>query len=86
MVALAFPLHAPGRPEHSRLAELELPRVPVLVVQGDRDPFGLPPAAAGRTVHVISGADHALKKDTSVTARTVVEFVTSSLARASVES
>ena len=40
VVALSFPLHPPGRPATSRLSELLVPEVPVLVVQGDRDPFG----------------------------------------------
>ena len=40
VVCLAFPLHPPGRPEKSRLAELLLPDVPVLVLQGGRDTFG----------------------------------------------
>jgi predicted alpha/beta-hydrolase family hydrolase len=82
VVALAFPLHPPGKPEKSRLDELALPQVPVLVVQGDRDPFGLPPAAAGRTVVVMAGGDHGLRKDTASVARAVVEFVTSTAARA----
>jgi len=60
VVALAFPVHPPGRPDRSRLPELALP-VPVLVVQGDRDPFGMPPAAPGRTVHVVAGGDHSLR-------------------------
>ena len=55
VVCLAFPLHPPGRPERSRLPELEGVGVPVLVVQGSRDPFGVPPGA-----HVIDGADHGL--------------------------
>jgi uncharacterized protein len=42
VLALSFPLHPPGRPEKSRLAELLGARVPVLVVQGERDPFGAP--------------------------------------------
>jgi predicted alpha/beta-hydrolase family hydrolase len=63
VVCLAFPLHPPGRPEKSRLAELDAVTVPVLVVQGERDPFGLPPPAAGRTVQVLPGADHALRTD-----------------------
>jgi predicted alpha/beta-hydrolase family hydrolase len=41
-LALAFPLHPPGKPERSRLAELEGAGVPTLVVQGERDPFGRP--------------------------------------------
>lgn len=40
VLALSFPLHPPGRPEKSRLDELLAPVVPVLVLQGDRDPFG----------------------------------------------
>jgi predicted alpha/beta-hydrolase family hydrolase len=43
-VALAFPLHPPGRPEKSRLDELTGAGVPTLVVQGDRDAFGGPDA------------------------------------------
>lgn len=42
VVALAFPLHPPGRPERSRAEELTGAGVPVLVVQGERDPFGRP--------------------------------------------
>lgn len=42
LLALAFPLHPPGKPERSRLGELESAGVPTLVVQGERDPFGRP--------------------------------------------
>lgn len=42
VVALAFPLHPPGKPEKSRLDELLAAGVPILVVQGERDPFGRP--------------------------------------------
>jgi predicted alpha/beta-hydrolase family hydrolase len=62
VLCLAFPLHPPGRPEASRLAELEAVTVPVLVVQGERDPFGMPPAGPGRTVVRVRG-DHGLKAD-----------------------
>lgn len=85
VVCLAYPLHPPGKPQNSRLDELERPTVPVLVVQGDRDPFGMPPAGPGRTIHIVAGADHSLKRDTAGIARTVVEFVTSVLAGANVE-
>lgn len=40
VVCLAFPLHPPGKPERSRIAELLQPSVPVLVLQGERDTFG----------------------------------------------
>lgn len=73
---LAFPLHPPGRPDRTRLPELDVVEVPVLIVQGDRDPFGMPPATPLRTVHIVAGADHGLKKDVAGTARTVVDFVT----------
>src|SRR5699024_5343942 len=40
VVCLAFPLHPPGRPERTRVAELLQATVPVLVLQGERDTFG----------------------------------------------
>jgi predicted alpha/beta-hydrolase family hydrolase len=55
VLCLAFPVHPPGRPEKSRLAELDAVTVPVLVVQGRRDPFGMPPEAPGRTVVGVAG-------------------------------
>jgi hypothetical protein len=56
VLCLAFPLHPPGRPERSRLDELTAVQVPVLVVQGDRDAFGVPPGAV-----LVPGADHGFK-------------------------
>jgi len=59
VLALAFPLHPPGRPERSRAVELDL-AVPLLVVQGGRDPFGRPGEfPVGAAVAVVPGADHA---------------------------
>jgi hypothetical protein len=59
VLALAFPLHPPGRPERSRLSELLAVTVPTLVVQGDRDPFGRPEEfPADRRLAVVPGADH----------------------------
>ncbi len=58
VLALAFPLCPPGRPDRSRLAELMRPDLPRLVLQGERDVFGCPPAAPGLQVHVVRGADH----------------------------
>jgi predicted alpha/beta-hydrolase family hydrolase len=65
VICLAFPLHPPGRPERSRLAELDGVRVPVLVVQGEKDPFGLPPAGPARTVVRIPGT-HSLRSAAAV--------------------
>jgi len=56
VLCLAFPLHPPGRPERSRLPELTAVDVPVLVVQGDRDAFGVPPGAV-----IVPGADHGFR-------------------------
>lgn len=61
-LALAFPLHPPGRPEKSRIAELEDVGVPTLVVQGERDPFGrpeeFPDELPGVDMAVVPAADH----------------------------
>ena len=62
VLCLAFPVHPPGKPEKTRLDELDAVEVPVLVVQGERDPFGMPPQAPGREVAVVAG-DHGLKAD-----------------------
>ena len=61
-LALAFPLHPPGKPEKSRLAELEAVEVPTLVVQGERDTFGTPEEFPDRfDMAVVPGADHSFK-------------------------
>jgi uncharacterized protein len=62
VLCLAFPLHPPGRPEKTRLSELDAVEVPVLIVQGESDPFGMPPEAPGREVVRLRG-DHGLKSD-----------------------
>jgi predicted alpha/beta-hydrolase family hydrolase len=60
VLCLAFPLHPPGRPERSRLPELDAVSLPTLVVQGERDPFGIPPAGPHRRVVLVPG-DHGLR-------------------------
>jgi hypothetical protein len=60
VLCLAFPLHPPGRPEKTRLPELEAVAVPVLIVQGESDPFGMPPAAPNRAVVTVPG-NHSLR-------------------------
>jgi hypothetical protein len=74
VVALAFPLHPVGRPERSRLAELD-GAVPTLVVNGERDPFGVPPERPGVTVVVRPGEKHDLRRDPAAVAGAVVEFL-----------
>jgi uncharacterized protein len=61
VLCLAFPLRPPGRPDApSRLDELESAGVPTLVVQGERDPYGIPPASALREVVLVPGT-HTLR-------------------------
>jgi uncharacterized protein len=64
VVCLAFPLQPPrrrsGAAAPSRLPELDAVAVPALVVQGVRDPFGMPPEAARRAVVRVDG-DHSLR-------------------------
>jgi predicted alpha/beta-hydrolase family hydrolase len=74
VVCLAFPVHPPGRPEKSRLDELDTVKVPVFVVQGDRDPFGMPPKRRGRTVLVVEG-DHSLRKGAAAYAATAADWL-----------
>ncbi len=62
VVALAFPLHPPGRPERSRAAELRQAGSRVLVVNGDRDPFGVPDSADASRVVILPGETHALSR------------------------
>jgi uncharacterized protein len=62
VLCLAFPLHAPGRPTNTRQHELDAVELPVLVVQGERDPFGMPVAGPARSVVVVPG-NHSLSAD-----------------------
>jgi uncharacterized protein len=74
VLCLAFPLQPPrrsaGAATPSRLTELDEVAVPTLVVQGARDPFGIPPAAARRTVVQVPG-DHSLRTDLQAVAAAV---------------
>jgi uncharacterized protein len=62
VLCLAFPVHAPGRPDKTREDELDAVELPVLVVQGESDPFGMPAGAANRRVVTVAG-NHSLKAD-----------------------
>jgi predicted alpha/beta-hydrolase family hydrolase len=78
VLCLAFPLRPPRRADAqaatSRLPELEAVTVPTLVVQGENDRFGMPPATAIRTVVQVPG-DHALKADVEAVATAAREWV-----------
>jgi uncharacterized protein len=76
VLCLAFPVHPPGRtdPASSRLPELDQVRAPVLVIQGESDPFGMPPAAKNRTVVTVPG-NHSLKSAKDEVAAAVSEWL-----------
>jgi predicted alpha/beta-hydrolase family hydrolase len=81
VLALAFPLHPPGRPEKSRAGELTDVSVPICVVQGETDAFGRPEDVAavliGRAnapVYAVPG-DHALKRDVDVVAAAALSWL-----------
>jgi predicted alpha/beta-hydrolase family hydrolase len=84
VLCLAFPLEPPrraGKPKQSRLAELDAVKVPTLVVQGERDPFGIPPPGPLREVVTVPG-DHGLKADLEPVAATVQAWLAGVLAEA----
>lgn len=74
VLALAFPLHPPGKPERSRADELPA-ALPTLVVNGDRDPFGTPEPTGAVEVAVRPGAVHDLRRDLPGTAAVVAEWL-----------
>jgi hypothetical protein len=83
VLCLAFPLQPPrraaGAPAPSRIAELDGVTVPTLVIQGERDPFGIPPAAPLRTIAVVAG-DHSLKADLGAVAAAAQAWLSDVLA------
>jgi uncharacterized protein len=74
VLCLAFPLHPPGRPEKTRLPELEAVDVPVLIVQGVSDPFGMPPEGANRRVVRVKG-NHSLSGDMPALGAAVADWL-----------
>jgi uncharacterized protein len=74
VLCLAFPVHPPGRPEKTRLPELDAVAVPTLVVQGASDPFGMPPAGAHREVVTVPG-NHSLTGDLETLRAAVGRFL-----------
>ena len=78
VLCLAFPLQPPARkgkpPSPDRLPELEAVKVPVLVVQGERDRFGMPPSGKNREVVQVNG-DHSLRSDPRAVAAATREWL-----------
>jgi uncharacterized protein len=85
VLCLAFPVHPPGRgddPAKSRLPELDAVTVPTLVVQGERDPFGIPTEGPNRTVVLVPGT-HSLRSSAEIGAA-VSEWLASGVLTATV--
>ena len=77
VLCLAFPLQPPrrtGPPAPTRIDELNAVSVPVLVIQGERDPFGMPPPVPGRTVIHVQG-DHSLRSDLAAVAAAAKDWL-----------
>jgi predicted alpha/beta-hydrolase family hydrolase len=72
VLCLAFPLVPPRRSSTpvSRLPELDAVSVPTLVVQGESDPFGIPPPGKLRDVVLVRG-NHSLRGDLDAVAEAV---------------
>jgi predicted alpha/beta-hydrolase family hydrolase len=78
VIALAFPLRPPGRAGPSRAAELRAARdsgTAVLVVNGERDPFGIPDAADADRVVVVPGETHSLTGHRAIIAGAVADWL-----------
>jgi uncharacterized protein len=78
VIALAFPLRPPGPRGQSRVAELRAAGTcgaAVLVVNGERDPFGIPGAADADRVVVVPGETHALKGHRAVITGAVTDWL-----------
>ncbi|HEY1277789.1 MAG TPA: alpha/beta family hydrolase [Thermoleophilaceae bacterium] len=78
VLCLAFPLRPPRRsgkePAPSRIDELDALTVPTLVVQGESDPFGMPPAGPDRTVARVPG-NHSLRTDLDAVSAAVRDWL-----------
>lgn len=79
VLCLAFPEHPPGKPEKSRQDELDAVEVPVLVVQGKSDPFGMPRGGPSTEVVAIAG-NHSLKADLDAVGQAVSSWLESVVA------
>lgn len=82
VLALSFPLHPPGKPEKSRADELTEAGLPVLVVQGGRDPFGRPEEFPDGTPLVeVPGGDHgfAVPRSAAVSQQEALRVLTSAV-------
>lgn len=81
VIALAFPLHPPGQPDKSRDPELRDAGTSVLVINGERDPFGVPEPDDQTNVIVLPGETHALSKHPAAVGVAVTNWLNGLLTR-----
>lgn len=82
VLCLAFPVHPPGKgddPSKSRMPELDAVEATVLVVQGESDPFGMPPPGPNREVVAIRG-NHSLKSDRTALRQAIAAWLPGAVA------
>lgn len=75
VVALAFPLHPPGRPENSRADELRAAGTDVLVINGERDPFGIPDRRDAAALVVLPAETHSLSRNPAAVGAAVASWL-----------
>jgi predicted alpha/beta-hydrolase family hydrolase len=83
-IALAFPLHPPGKadqPDKSRAGELRSAGVPVLVINGENDPFGVPAAEDADHLVVLPGETHSLSRHPAAVTAAVASWLASGSGR-----
>ena len=84
VLCLAFPFQPPrragGAPPQTRQSELDLVKVPMLIVQGESDPFGVPPGARRRKVVTVRG-NHSLRGDLDAVGTAVGRWISRLVAR-----
>jgi predicted alpha/beta-hydrolase family hydrolase len=91
VLALAFPLHPPGRPDRSRADELLGTGLPTLTVQGAKDPFGapgeFPELPPGHRLLALSHGNHsfAVPKSAPLTGEELLAQITGEVGRWALE-
>jgi uncharacterized protein len=78
VLCLAFPLQPSARkgkePSPTRQPELDAVKVPMLIVQGENDRFGMPSSGGNREVVQVPG-DHSLRKDRQAVTTAVEDWL-----------
>jgi len=81
LVCLGYPFHPPEKPDQLRTAHLRELRVPTLICQGTRDPFGTRDEVPGYDlspaieVHWLEDGDHDLRPRKAISGRSFAENV-----------